>query len=393
VAAVADRVELMLADLTARYAETPASAAFTLLYADDARFGNVFASLHQRLNDHFDSINDRAKSTRHYWAESSRSMLALLGELDDALGCLKAAGIEVVFADGYRAAIARCRPWLSQTNGSAVPEGFEQITLVKFEPVFTRPEMAVRLRNRQRAAQLKMVGEGSYAIVYSFTDPDYGIKFAVKRAKKNLGERDMHRFKQEFDVLKRLRHPYIVEVYRYDDDRNEYMMEYCDETLRSYITRRNGQLPPASRKRIALQFLYGVNYIHHKKLLHRDVSLQNVMLKVYGDGAVLVKLSDFGLVKDHASDFTRTGTDMRGTIRDPTLGSFKDYGVPNEIYSLGFVLSYIFTGREALQTSDDELGEIVRKCTANDTSQRSQRVVDLIADVERLPAPPAGSPA
>jgi hypothetical protein len=34
---VADRVELMLADLTARYAETPASAAFTRLYADDAR--------------------------------------------------------------------------------------------------------------------------------------------------------------------------------------------------------------------------------------------------------------------------------------------------------------------------------------------------------------------
>ena len=390
---MADRVELMLADLTARYAETPASAAFTRLYADDARFGNVFASLHQRLNEHFDSINDRAKSTRHYWAESSRNMLALLGELDDALGCLKAAGLEVVFAEGYRAAVARCRPWLSQSNGSTVPEGFEQITLVKFDPVFTRPETAVRLRNRQRTAQLKMVGEGSYAIVYSFTDPDYGIKFAVKRAKKDLSERDMHRFKQEFEVLKRLRHPYIVEVYRYDEERNEYMMEYCDETLRSYIARRNGQLPPASRKRIALQFLYAINYIHHKKLLHRDVSLQNVMLKVYGDGAVLVKLSDFGLVKDHASDFTRTSTDMRGTIRDPSLSSFKDYGVPNEIYSLGFVLSYIFTGKEALQTSGDQVGAIIRKCTANDTSRRYQQVIDLIADVEQLVVPPTGSPA
>jgi hypothetical protein len=51
------------------------------------------------------------------------------------------------------------------------------------------------------------------------------------------------------------------------------------------------------------------------------------MLKVYGDGAVLVKLSDFGLVKDHASEFTRTKTEMRGTIRDPLLSSFKDYTV------------------------------------------------------------------
>jgi tRNA A-37 threonylcarbamoyl transferase component Bud32 len=388
-----DPVELMLADLTGRYAETPASAAFTRLYADDARFGHVFASLHQRLNEHFDSINDRAKSTRHYWAESSRDMLALIDELDDALGSLKAAGFEVVFTDGYRGAVDRCKPWLSRSGGSAVPEDFEQIPLIKFEPVFIRPETTVRLKKRQLAAPLKMVGQGSYAIVYSFTDPDYGIKFAVKRAKKGLDERDLHRFKREFETLKRLRHPYIVEVYRYDETRNEYMMEYCDETLRSYIARRNGELPPASRKRIALQFLYAINYIHHKKMLHRDVSLQNVMLKVYGDGAVLVKLSDFGLVKDHASDFTRTGTDMRGTIRDPSLSSFKDYDVPNEICSLGFVLSYIFTGREALKSGDDEVGRIVQKCAANDTAQRYQRVTDLITDVERLVVPSAGAPA
>jgi tRNA A-37 threonylcarbamoyl transferase component Bud32 len=382
----------MLADLTGRYADMPASRDFTRLYGDDARFGHVFASLHQRLNEHFVSINDRAKSTRHYWAESSRDMLALIEELDDALNCFKVSGFEVVFSDGYRTAIDRCTPWLSPSGGSAVPEDFEQIPLIKFEPVFVRPETTVRLKSRQTAAPLKMIGQGSYAIVYSFTDPDYGIKFAVKRAKKGLDERDLLRFKQEFEVLKRLEHPYIVEVYRYDEDRNEYMMEYCDETLRSYIARRNGELRPDARKRIALQFLYGINYIHYKNLLHRDVSLQNVMLKVYGDGAVLVKLSDFGLVKDHTSDFTRTSTQMRGTIRDPSLSSFKDYGVPNEIYSLGFVLSYIFTGREALKTSSDEISKIVQKCVASDTSQRYQRVRDLIADIERLVVPPTGSP-
>jgi serine/threonine protein kinase len=155
-----------------------------------------------------------------------------------------------------------------------VPEDFEQIRLFKYQPVFTRPETTVRLKKRQSAVRLKMVGEGSYAIVFSFTDPDYGIKFAVKRAKKGLGERDLHRFKQEFEVLKRLSFPYIVEVYQYDETRNEYKMEYCDETLRDYIARRNNKLSPASRRRIALQFLYGINYIHRKGLLHRDVSLR-----------------------------------------------------------------------------------------------------------------------
>ena len=217
VTAVADPVSLMLADLTSRYAEMSASDAFTRLYADDARFGHVFASLHERLNQNFDSINGRAKSTKHYWAESSRDMLALIEELDDALDSLKVAGFEVVFALEYRAAVGRCKPWLSMSGGSTVPEDFEQIRLIKFEPVFIRPDTTVRLNKRQSTVQLKMVGEGSYATVFAFIDPDYGIKFAVKRAKKRLGERDLQRFKQEFAVLKRLSFPYIVEVYQYDE--------------------------------------------------------------------------------------------------------------------------------------------------------------------------------
>lgn len=383
----------MLADLTARYAETSASESFTRLYTDDARFGHIFAILHERLNQHFDSINGRARSTKHYWADSSRDMLALIDELDDVIESLRIAGFEVVFITDYRAAIDRCKPWLSMSYGSTVPEDFDQIRLIKFEPVFIRPETTVKLKKRQSAVQLKMVGEGSHAIVYSFIDPDYGIKFAVKRARKDLDERDLYRFRQEFEVLKRLSFPYIVEVYQYDESRNEYKLEYCDETLRDYIAKRNNKLSFAPRKRIALQFLYGINYIHHEGLLHRDVSLQNVMLKVFGSGAVLVKLSDFGLVKDDASEFTRTKTEMRGTIRDPLLSSFKDYAVLNEIYSLGWVLSYIFTGREALKSGTDEVSRIIQKCTANDTTRRYQRVIDLIADVERLAASPTGAPA
>ena len=69
VGVVVDSVKLMLADLTSRYAEMPASEAFARLYADDAQFGHIFASLHERLNQHFDSINGRAKTTKHYWAD------------------------------------------------------------------------------------------------------------------------------------------------------------------------------------------------------------------------------------------------------------------------------------------------------------------------------------
>lgn len=380
----------MLEDLKAKFEAQAASPAFSRLY-EDQDFGHMFAVLHGRINRHFVDINDRAKTTHHYWADNSRDLLALIDELSQDLYDLKRAGIEVKLDDRYQRAIENCEPWLSSSGGSRVPDDFDQIEIVKYEPVFSRPTMSVGLKKRQATAALKMVGEGSYAIVYSYVDPDYGIRFAVKRAKRGIGDRDLRRFKREFAVMKDLSFPYVLEVYQYDEGRDEYRMEFCDSTLRGYISQRNNNLSPSSRKRIALQFLYGINYIHGRGLLHRDLSLQNVLLKVYGSGAVIVKLSDFGLVKDRSSDFTRTQTEMRGTIRDPLLHSFKDYGVVNEMYSIGWILSYIFTGRESLKSAGDEVSRIVQRCAAHDATRRYQTVRELISDIERLDATPTDS--
>lgn len=384
---MADPVEFMTADLREKYDAKPASPAFTRLYRD-IDWGHMFAVLHKRLNQHFSEINGRAKTTRHYWAENSRDLIALIDEIETDLHNLKRAGVEVELAAAYQDALDRCRPWLSPSGGSAVPEDFEPIALIDYEPVFSHAASNVKLLKQQTPVELKMVGSGSYANVYSYVDPDYGIKFAVKRAKRGIQQRDLERFKQEFEVMKGLSFPYVVEVYRYDEARNEYRMEYCDTTLREYIRRQNATLSFAARKRIALQFLYGINYLHLKKLLHRDISLQNVLLKVFGDGAVLVKLSDFGLVKDQAKDFTRTQTEMKGTLRDPMLESFKAYAVVNEMYSIAWVLAYIFTGRESLPSTGNTVGRIIHKCAVNNLDQRYQTVIELIADVERLEAPP-----
>jgi hypothetical protein len=385
---MASPIELMLSDLKAKYQAQPSSPAFSRLYEDDA-FGHMFAVLHERLNNHFDAINDRARTTRHYWAENSRDLIGLIREMEADLRDLSRANVDVAFAPKYQEAIKLCEPWLSQSGGSAVPEDFDQIEVIRYEPVFSQASTTIKLHKQQASLKLSMVGEGSYAHVYSYEDPDYGIKFAIKRAKKGLSERDLYRFKQEFAVMKRLSFPYVVEVYKYDDTRNEYRMEFCDETLRSFIAKRNAKMSFASRKRVALQFLYGMNYLHAKDLLHRDISLQNVLLKVYESGAVLVKLSDFGLVKDKMSDFTRTTTEMRGTIRDPLLDNFKAYNLTNEMYSIGWVLSYIFTGKESLRPSTEEVDEIIRRCVANDPKQRYSAVFDLISAVERLATTPA----
>jgi hypothetical protein len=393
---VADPTELMLTDLSQKYADMKVSNAYLRLYESDGRFGRAFASIHERLNGHFEAINDRAETTHHYWADPSREMIALIKEVNNFLQSLKHAGINVHLVGSYMAAVKSCQSWLVRSGGSVTPDEFEQIEIIQYSPAFSRPDAEIRLKKSQKNNQLQLIGEGSYAKVFSFIDPDYGIKFAVKRANRDLGERDLYRFRQEFDILKHLSFPYIVDVFQYDETRDEYKLEFCDSTLREYVKRRNNKLQFSSRKRIALQFLYGINYIHTKGLLHRDVSLQNVLVKTYNDdAAVLVKLSDFGLAKDMNSEYTRTKTEMRGTIRDPHLVSFKDYDVRNEIYAVGSVLSYIFSGREALISQKDAAGLIVRKCTDPDIDMRYRTVLEVISDVERMdaPSPPTDAPA
>ncbi|GAB3911875.1 hypothetical protein GCM10027613_00630 [Microlunatus endophyticus] len=383
----------MLTDLKARYEEQPSSVTFDRLYTDDAEFGHMFSVLQKQLNEHFESINGRARTTRHYWADSSREFLALIDDINKDLYSLKRAGIDVTLDPRYQDGIERCQPWLSYSGGSAVPEDFVEVEIIKYEAVFTRPTEIVVLASQPERVKLKMVGSGSYANVYSYVDPEYGIRFAVKRAKRGISERDLARFRREFEIMERLSFPYIVEVYRYDEHRNEYRMEFCNDTLRAHISKRNAALKFSTRKRIALQFLYGLNYIHSAGVLHRDISLQNVLVKTYPSGAVIVKLSDFGLSKEADSDFTLTQTELKGTIRDPQLESLKAYSTVNEIYSIGWVLHFIFTGRESLSHGSDTVTGIVKRCTDQDPAGRYPTVLELIADVETLEPGPTDAPA
>ncbi len=64
----------------------------------------------------------------------------LIAEIRDAQPLLKRAGIEFVVADYYRQLLDECSKFLVGSGGSPIPEDFERIELVKYEPVFTVPE-------------------------------------------------------------------------------------------------------------------------------------------------------------------------------------------------------------------------------------------------------------
>lgn len=380
---MATAAEMMLQDLESRYSEVPVDQAYLRLYPKSS-LGRMCASFHEQLNRHFEFMNQKARGNRHFNADDSRALISLIDEIREAEQLLSHVGVEFEVSEYYERLMQSCSEFLVETYGSTIPEGFARIQLVRYEPIFLLPDTQIQVGERLGRVELKMVGEGAFAFVYKYKDPEYGIPFALKRAKQGLTEKDLARFRREFELLKELRFPYVLEVYRYNDERHEYTMEYCDATLGDYVKKRNATMSFGTRKRVALQFLYGLNYVHSKGHLHRDLSYKNVLVKQYEGAAVMVKLSDFGLTKARDSEFTRTESELRGTILDPTIRSFKEYNVLNEVYAVGFVLSFIFSGRKDITACSGAVRPVIDRCVAHDLVARYPDVLTIIRDVEAL---------
>jgi len=63
-----------------------------------------------------------------------------------------------------------------------------------------------------------VIGEGSYARVHKYKDEYYNRSFVIKKALKNFNEKELERFKREFEEMKKLNSPYVIEVYNFDEE-------------------------------------------------------------------------------------------------------------------------------------------------------------------------------
>lgn len=162
-----------------------------------------------------------------------------------------------------------------------------------------------------------------------------------------------------------LNSPYILRVYRYDDNNNEYYAEYVDETLYDYIIKNNNTLSIEKRKNIAYQIFKAFSYIHSKELLHRDISLTNVLIKHY-DNSDIIKISDFGLVKEKDSNLSIIG--------------FKNYSIEHETYALTRLILFVLTGKTNLEkVKDTKIKEFVLKGINGDVNNRYKNIQEMVS--------------
>lgn len=361
---------------------------FEELYADfnNENLCQLFSSLHYHYVELFSLMNERLptdENGHHFWAEPSRELIKIIDVTNLLESGLRNTEWAFSITDEYKEFIAKCRKFLRKSGGSPIPPNTPEAPIYHTRQIFV-PETTIKVDcpfPSSGYAKKIMIGNGSYANVYKYRDNFYGKDFVIKSAKKDLTGKDKERFRKEFEIMRSLSSPYIAEVYKYFEDREEFIMEKLDGTLSDYVSQNNGKqtFDLEARRRICLQIFKAFEYIHSKSILHRDISPKNILFKQFDD-AVVMKIADLGLVKTTESYLTSTETEIKGCCNDPKLriDGYANYTIAHEIYALTIIIKYVLSGSIQInKIKDEKLKTFVLRGTNSDLSQRFASVPEM----------------
>jgi tRNA A-37 threonylcarbamoyl transferase component Bud32 len=180
------------------------------------------------------------------------------------------------------------------------------------------------------------------------------------------------RFLREARLATQIQHPNIAVVHDFEllPDGGSYMVtEYIDGTTLRQWGAQHGRFPLPLAAEITVQVLAGLDAIHRRGLLHRDISADNVMLAFDSEDRLVVKIIDLGVAKDVAAVTDTTQSGM--LIGNPKYMSPEQLGELDEgeqldaradLYCLGVVLYEMIIGVPPF-TAKTPNGYIVKKLT------------------------------
>lgn len=345
----------------------------------------ILSFLDFRIKRLYESMIDRQRRDLHYLADDSRELIYIIDKIDELIYLSDKENYGLELTEYFNQKINENRKFLKSSGGSEIPKEFKlDINKIKYEKLFLIKDQIITGFNKKY--EKKLIGEGSYAHVHKYYDEYYKEWFATKTAKENLEDKEIIRFKREYEVMRHLCSPYIIKVYNYDGNKISYTMEYADTNLRDYIKKNNNKMLMKKRHSLKNQLLKAFEYLDFKNIRHRDLYPKNILIKNYEDVSI-IKLCDFGLVKLEDSTLTSLDTDIKGGYRDPLLEykGFKNYSIRNEIYSLTKVIYFIMTGKERIDNEGNE--DYIRfynKNTSINIDERSQTLKEFINEVNSV---------
>jgi serine/threonine protein kinase len=188
--------------------------------------------------------------------------------------------------------------------------------------------------------KVKKLGGGSFGSVYIVKEITDNKIFAMKKFyMDNLGNGGA---KRQYQLLKEFSHENIIKVIEtFVEYGNEYLItEYHPYNLLDFLTK-NNTLSENIIKNIVKQILIGLNYLHSKNYIHRDIKPDNILISNEG----IIKITDFDLCKLLIEGQPNSKNVITLYYRPPEIFFGEvNYKKSVDIWSLGCLMTELFTG-------------------------------------------------
>jgi len=223
-----------------------------------------------------------------------------------------------------------------------------------------------QVREARRLGQYTLesrLGQGGMGVVYRASHAMLKRPTAIKLLRGGVTA-SLERFESEVQMMASLRHPNAVAVHDYgrtEDGVFYYAMEYLDGLDLQQLSEMEGPLPSGRVIHLLRQVCGALGEAHAGGLLHRDVKPANIFVCHALTIADLVKVLDFGLVKDlrvvQGADMTIAGA-LLGTphyLAPECINQATPPDARSDLYSLGAVAyrllagGPVFEGRTSLE--------------------------------------------
>ncbi|MBQ4159470.1 MAG: serine/threonine protein kinase, partial [Clostridia bacterium] len=216
------------------------------------------------------------------------------------------------------------------------------------------------------------LGVGGFGITYKCLDTKIGGVCAIKEyfpanfavrstatkfvsvSEQNLERynRVMKRFVEESRLLRKLQHPNVISTYDsfFENNTAYYVMEYCDGIdLRRYTSNFSKKLDYAEGMNLLFQIMNGLEYVHAKGILHRDIAPDNI----YVTKGNSIKILDFGSARSEMDQYNRELSVIIKVGYAPIeqYGGRGKQGPYTDIYALGATFYHLFTSRMPVEST------------------------------------------